>query len=250
MAVKVKSERRGVILVADAGCDSLGVVSLAVEIAASDDTHLRGLFIEDEDLLQLTGLPCSRVISSTTARESPIDIERMQRALRSMGEQFRRALEREAHSLRAGWSFDYVRGRMREIDLLSDGDVDFTIIGQPLGSDAAAARRREPRRILLVGQHSERAQHVLRVLLRHFADRRIEVTLVVDNGGDDRALIEELAALPGNRVSVVELARSRLEQRLQADGRLFEFAILSRSGAAADLNRILASLRCPVVLVA
>jgi hypothetical protein len=86
-------------------------------MAAAINSELQGLFIEDEDLLQVTGLPITREISLTTARERPTDVDQMQRAMRSVARQFEQALQREAGALQIAWSFDYVRGRARDIGL-------------------------------------------------------------------------------------------------------------------------------------
>jgi hypothetical protein len=81
--MKAKGGERSVMLAADVGSYSIKTVTLAVQMAASMNVRLRGLFIEDEDLLQVTGLPITREISLTTARERPTDVEQMQRSMRA-----------------------------------------------------------------------------------------------------------------------------------------------------------------------
>jgi hypothetical protein len=109
MTAKQKKKRQTVLLAADVGSYSINTVSLAVQMAAAINSELQGLFIEDEDLLQVTGLPITREISLTTARERPTDVDQMQRAMRSVARQFEQALQREAGALQIAWSFDYVR---------------------------------------------------------------------------------------------------------------------------------------------
>ena len=117
MTAKQKKKRQTVLLAADVGSYSINTVSLAVQMAAAINSELQGLFIEDEDLLQVTGLPITREISLTTARERPTDVDQMQRAMRSVARQFEQALQREAGALQIAWSFDYVRGRARDTSL-------------------------------------------------------------------------------------------------------------------------------------
>ena len=107
------NQQQTVMLAADVSSYSITTVNLAVEMAASANTRLRCLFIEDEDLLQITGLPCTREITLTSARERPTSIDQMQRPLRSVAQQFRKTLQHEAEALQIAWSFDTVRGRVR-----------------------------------------------------------------------------------------------------------------------------------------
>ncbi|MEX1152858.1 hypothetical protein [Parvibaculum sp.] len=85
-------------------------LSLAARLAASMDARLKGIFVEDENLLALSGLPFAREVSfSGEVRE--LDPERMLRAMRAQAESARRVLARVAAEAHVDWSFDVKRGR-------------------------------------------------------------------------------------------------------------------------------------------
>ena len=107
------SEQQTVMLAADVSSYSVTTVNLAVEIAASVQTSLLGLFIEDEDLLQITGLPCTREITLTTARERPTSIDQMQRSLHSVAQQFKKTLQLEAQASQIAWRLTRFAGGSR-----------------------------------------------------------------------------------------------------------------------------------------
>mgnify|MGYP001557679182 CR=1 FL=1 len=106
-----------VMLAVDVSNYSVTTVNLAVDMAASVQTGLLGLFIEDEDLLQVSGLPCTREITLTTTRERPTSTDQMQRSLRSVAQQFKQTLQREGLAWNIAWHFDWLRGLWLECGL-------------------------------------------------------------------------------------------------------------------------------------
>jgi len=85
-------------------------LSLAARLAASMDARLKGIFVEDENLLALSSLPFAREVSfSGEVRD--LDPERMLRAMRAQAESARRMLARVAAEAHVDWSFDVKRGR-------------------------------------------------------------------------------------------------------------------------------------------
>ncbi len=246
-----KRNQHTVMLAADAGSYSITTVNLAVQMAASMKTRLRGLFIEDEDLLRVTGLPFTREISLVTARERPTDVERMQRSMRSVARQFEQTLKQEAAASRIAWSFDYVRGRVCDIGLKTDPNVTYIILGQPASHRVRARPERVPRKILMIANRSRNQQRALEVLLKRFRGHRTEVTLVgVEPDGKLTAGVEQLTRGNGAEISLIELSRERLSELLNYWGSGFDCAIVSRHENPDQLARILKSLSCPVILVA
>lgn len=85
-------------------------LALAARLAASVDARLKGVFVEDENLLDLADLPFAREISfSGEVRE--LDPARMLRAMKAQAESARRVLARIAAEAQIDWSFDVRRGR-------------------------------------------------------------------------------------------------------------------------------------------
>jgi hypothetical protein len=245
-----ENKQQTVVLAADVGSYSITTVNLAADMAASANTRLLGLFIEDEDLLQVSGLPCTREITLTTARERPTSAEQMQRALRSAAQQFKQALRQEAQALQITWSFDTIRGRIREISLEARGDVIYTILGQVESRQLKISQAHGPRRILLIGNHSVYLRHALEVLLRRFRHQKIEVVLVCDDSYSELpAAIARQGTSRDYAIKLVEYSRERLFDLLDHSGSTFDFAILSKHETTEETLRILRRIRCPVILV-
>lgn len=114
-AGKVKMEGRAdaqtrIIVGLDTSLAARETLHLAVRLAASVDARLKGVFVEDENLLSLADLPFAREISFSGEVRN-IDPERMLRAIRAQAESARRALVRIASEAQVEWSFDIRRGR-------------------------------------------------------------------------------------------------------------------------------------------
>lgn len=253
MTAKNSNDRQPTVMLAvDVSNYSITAVNLAVEMAASVQTGLLGLFIEDEDLLQVSGLPCTREITLTTTRERPTSTDQMQRSLRSFARQFKQTLQREAQASQIAWRFDTVRGRMRDVGLKSKRDVTYMILGRSVSHRLQSSRQiPRSRKILLILDDSPRQKLALNVVLRRFHHEKIELTVV----GDDleRKLSSVLPSQIVGKGSELELTRVHpddLFELLARAGPRFDCAIMSRYENEAELPRILNALRCPTILVA
>ena len=85
-------------------------LALAARLAASVDARLKGVFVEDENLLSLCSLPFAREIS-LSGEVRAVDAEKMLRAMRAQAETARRVLQHVASEAHVDWSFDVLRGR-------------------------------------------------------------------------------------------------------------------------------------------
>ena len=244
-------QRQTVMLAADVNSYAVTTVNLAVEMAASADSELHCLFIEDEDLLQVTGLPFTSEISLTTGRERPTSIDQMRRSLRSLAQQFKQTLRHEAQALQITWSFDTVRGRIREISLEPGTDVTYTILGQAVSHRQQPRRIHGPRKILLLGNNSPNQKRALEMLLRRFGHQKIEISFVADDPASE--VLSEIASLikrDDQEMMLTVLNRNQLDSLLERSGSSFDCAIISKHGESEERLRVLKTLRCPVILVA
>lgn len=245
-------KQQTVMLAVDVSNYSVTTVNLAVEMAASVQTGLLGLFIEDEDLLQVAGLPCSREITLTTTRERPTSIDQMQRSLRSVAQQFKQTLQREAQASQIAWRFDTMRGRMRDIGLRSKRDVTYKILDQSVSHRLQSSGQiRRTRKILLILDDSPRQKLALSVVLRRFRHEKIELTVVGEE--PERILSSVLPQQNAGKDSELVLnryCRDDLLELLARAGPSFDCAIMSQHENVAELPRILNALRCPTILVA
>ena len=244
-------KHRTVVLATDVGSYSTPVVNLAVEIAASVDSKLQGLFIEDEELLMLMQSPLTREISLLGAAAMPTGGERVQRMLRSVSRQFETTLAREAGALKISWSYQYVRGRMQEVGLKAGLDVGITILSRTGLHRVESARAGGTRRVFMISDASPRQAEALAVVLRRFAGEKVEITLVTDEpgGAAARELGQRLATSTG-RGRLHEIDRRRMLELLRQSGSAFDCAILPMRENAGDLALALKTLQCPVILVA
>jgi len=238
-------------LAADVGSYSVTTIGLAVHMAASMKSRLRGVFIEDEDLLLVSGLPITREISLTTASASATDVDTMQRSMRAVARQFEEALKREAGASQIGWSFDRVRGRVRDLGMEQDIDAAYVILGQSVSHRLRSHSRRAPCRILLVANRSPHQKRALEVVLERFKHEKVELTLVDDKADSDLAAsLIQLQQSEKGRVRLNRVARKELLQQLALLSSGFDCAIISRHEKPAFLRPILKTLSCPVILVA
>ncbi|MGD8351055.1 MAG: hypothetical protein PVI79_17540 [Gammaproteobacteria bacterium] len=245
-----KKRTRTVIVAADVCGYSLPIVNLAVEIAASADSKLQGLFVEDEDLLLLSGSPLTREISLTTASARPTSTDRLQRTLKSVARQFEDSLRREAQASKIAWSYEYVRGRIRDFGLKPKLEADFTVIGRSGLRRVEPEPRARTRKVLVIADHSAQQLQALSVVLRRFIRDRVEVTLVDDPGhGEFERRLEQLPAELLAHVEVTRIGREEITGLLQKSGAAFDCAILSINEDADDLASVLGALQCPVILV-
>ena len=246
-----EDKRRTVVLAADICSYSTPVINLAVEIAASVDSKLQGVFIEDEELLTLLQSPLTREISLVTASAMPTGEERVQRMLRSVARQFAATLEREAQALKIAWSYEYVRGRMQDVGLKAGIDVGITILGRTGLHRIESGRGGDMRRVFMLADRSPQQANALAVVLRRFAGNRIEVTRVTDAGhGDSNLEFGKQGGLPEARLVLREVDREQMFELLRNSGHAFDCAILPMRGSAEELALILKTLQCPVILLA
>lgn len=242
---------RAVVVAADVCSYSIPVVNLAVQIAASVGSGVRGLFVEDPALLALTGSPLTREISLTTGSARPSSNERMQRMLRTVSRQFESTLQREAQALQITWSYEYVHGRVEDVGLRSDRDIALAILGKTGLHRVDDTRAGRVRRVLLVYDPAVRQFEALAVLLRQFGSDEKQVTLVAEAPLEGAA--QALRQGIGDAVTdfaLLEFDRGRLAELLDRAGAGFDFAILSMRENSDQLARMLKALRCPVILVA
>ena len=97
------------------------------EAAAALEAELLGLFLEDVELLHFAGLPFAREIGAS-ARPRGLDVQTMERRLRSQAQEARRALAAAAEGKPVRWSFRVERGSVPAQLRKALGDADLVIL--------------------------------------------------------------------------------------------------------------------------
>jgi len=150
---------RRILVALDASYHSLTALEAAVELAASLEAELQGLFVEDINLLRVAGSPVAREVQYPFVAAARLDRARMERALRAQASQARKAIAAACERRQIKWSFRVVRGEVApevlaaalEADLLSLGKASRPLIRRVrLGSTARAAAAQAPHSVLLL----------------------------------------------------------------------------------------------------
>lgn len=103
--------RRIAIALADEGADN-SALAAAAQLAASMQSELAGLFVEDINLLRLAGLPFAREFSHFTNIERRLETSEIERQLKAQATAAQRALALAAEQAGVPWSFRVARGLM------------------------------------------------------------------------------------------------------------------------------------------
>jgi hypothetical protein len=247
-----KDYKQTVILTVDAISYSNRTVDLAIEIAATGQGHLQGLFIEDVDLLSVAELPFTKEISFHTAQARMTDLYSTQRALRSLADKFRRYLEKSAQASRVACSYDYRQGRVRDIGTDANAEVSFIVIGQGRADRLKSHVQRGTQRILVIENHSPFLLQALKVVLNQIRGHNIEITLitlpVVNTQPSIAPQIEEIAH-SDTRVSLTRFGHEQLPIILRTAASRYDYAVVSKKESLSDLTTIINQLSCPIILV-
>jgi len=243
-----QDQQAAVMLTVDTGNISMSTLELAVAMAASVQTRLHGLFVENEDLLRVARLPFTREISSTTAEERPTDFDQMQRSIRAMAVQFKDSLQKAAQASQIPWSFDYVSSHTLITSLDINTRRPYTIVARRTFSRVPESQLRSIRRVLLIEDHSANVVHALNIVLKRFMPHRVEVTKVLAEQSDGLDL-GELLNSSEQQISLVHSGRSQLTELLTTQATFFDCAIMSRHEVPEVQQMVLKQLHCPVILV-
>jgi len=162
---------RRILVALDASMQSQAALDAAAELASRWHAELRGLFVEDVNLIKMADLPFAREIYSHSATVEAFDVRSLERALKVRAEQARQVLVRAAERAKVPSSFRVVRGEVTTELLAAASEADLLILGKHsrpfarvgrLGSSALASATRA-RRALFVQPGAESMNRVLAV---------------------------------------------------------------------------------------
>jgi len=113
----------------DAEC-GLAALDAAAILASRLRAELRGLFVEDINLLRLARLPFSQVVGRASASWRPLDAAELERQLRGQAARSRALLSRLAERERLSWSFHVARGELVAETLTLSSQGEWVIFGK------------------------------------------------------------------------------------------------------------------------
>lgn len=130
--MKIMQEKHSsrILLALDISPRSRAALEMAAALAAELDVELAGLFVEDIDLLRLSGLPFARELGIFSPDPQPMAMHDMERALRREAEEVQRLLAEAAARLRLRWSFQVARGRIVTELFAQADEFDLIVLGK------------------------------------------------------------------------------------------------------------------------
>lgn len=154
--------REQILVALDASPYSLAALRAAANLAALLQAELHGIFVEDEELLRLCGLPFSREIGLLSAQPRQLESQAIERQLRAQAATLRRTLAQIAEGLQLHWSFRVTRGRVPDqllaaaenALLLSLGRVGRSL-GRSMGGTTQVIVERAPLPVLVTGKDGQ-----------------------------------------------------------------------------------------------
>jgi len=233
-----QGEIRRIVVALDTSADSLAALRTAAQLAAGLSAELHGLFVEDDNLVRLAGLPFACEVGRAAAPRR-LEAAAVERQLRLLAAEARRALEQEAARRSLAWTFRVARGQVaREVvaaveegDLLILGRVSRPILpGRPSGSTARAAATGATSSVLLLARVAAPGRPVVVVydggtLARRALDLAVRIARLQDG-----SITLLLPPLPRGEQAALE--KEAAEALLAADLD-FTFHPLARTGTAA-----------------
>jgi hypothetical protein len=266
---------RRIAIACDATCDIRLAVGEAAALAERWNAALHGIFVEDENLFRLAGLPFGRQLTLSPAVSETLtgaDLEQLSSALSAA---MRRAVSEAAAEHGLEWSFDVVRD-IASLSALAEVEADLLVVQaaprpfsgswrprsawEPLAEDyerTTLIRRQKSARpgavVILLNARTDCEKAVASGLLMAGPEDEIAI-LVSDASPDDlaslRQLTERLAA-PHPRRLRLEAASKDLASLLQQIDRLRPALLVVDPGDAAGpaIRDVLASTQCDLLLV-
>jgi hypothetical protein len=232
----------------DAVSDIHAAIAAAARLAVRWNAAFHGVFVEDEDLLRLAGLPFARQVSLGAGAEA-LTAAQAARQLRAFAETARRELAAAArrHDLR--WSFEIVHGAAAVTTAAGDFIVACAA-SRPIGAHFRIDT--QPRRAVAPGSGSLLLMHPVRA-------GRTVVTVLHDREPASGRVLEAAAQFAeAADASLVVVCASKLarDKRFEAwvGERLAAYSVHPRiesaSGDPAALQRHILGLDCGLLALA
>jgi nucleotide-binding universal stress UspA family protein len=121
---------RRILVALDASPGSLAALGTATRLAELFHAELRGLYVEDVNLLRASELPFAREIGIHSGAQRRLDLGEIERQLREQAELARRALTDSARRARVRSSFRISRGAVVSELITAASEMDLVIVGK------------------------------------------------------------------------------------------------------------------------
>jgi nucleotide-binding universal stress UspA family protein len=239
---------------------SAAALAAAAEVAAALNLELRGIYVEDVNLLHLCGLPFGLEIGSFTANPRRLEQARLEREFRLQAAQLRRTMADIAGRQRVSWSFKVVRGGVTQEVLSAGSSAQMVSIGRVgttpgkrTGSTAQAVVRNTQRPVIVQAQQSlegpftvvymgdPSSDNAMRLAMQLAKQRKTSITVMmlahVRNQVD--AYIEEMTA---NEIEHKVYTMPQIEVMTEILYQLGEGAVILPVSVATWLDKIMVTV--------
>jgi nucleotide-binding universal stress UspA family protein len=214
---------RRILVALDASPESLAALDHAASLAARLQAELEGLFVEDEDLINLAQQPFAREVSRLTNMVRNLDQATLEEDLRNQAALARKALRQKAEALRLRWSFRVVRGRLEGVIQSASASADLVAMGrrrQPIGGEAlgrtsARMARRLSCSVLVALPQQERPDAPVATVYLDSPSGNAALDLAVRTAAEESRPL--LVIVPAKDRAEYEKKRQAIEKGLRAE---------------------------------
>jgi nucleotide-binding universal stress UspA family protein len=121
---------RHIAVALDCSPHSIASLTAAAELARQLHADLRGIFVEDINLLRMAELPCSHEIRIYTAEPEKMELVQLERSLKRQAREAESSLQRIAGELMVEHSFMVCRGLVPAEVILAAHEADLLVLGR------------------------------------------------------------------------------------------------------------------------
>ncbi len=237
MAAKTTDD--SIVVTIDSDAQAGPAIALAAALAKARKRALRGLFIEDLDLLNVARLPFTREVMRLGRETRDLRGLDLERSMARLAAEFQALLESEAREQALRCSFSRIRSSKRLLPREDAALAELLVIAPP-------ARRRTSRsnRILLLNGDHAAVLAALATVLENNADAE----LLVHGEFDAATLNDILARHP--RVTRRLMGGPALEELLVNPRYRPSLVLMSRQADPSEMETCLRLSDCPLVLAA
>ncbi len=155
------SKFKKILVALDASPQSINALETAAKLASYMKASIKGLFVEDIDILRICESPFAREFSFFTFRTAPVQRERIEYQMRVLADKINRKIAEISSRLGISWDFTVTRGGVSSEILSQSEEADLVILGKSgwsskgsvhLGSTAQDLIFKSNRDVLILGK--------------------------------------------------------------------------------------------------
>lgn len=258
---------RRVVVAFDAASAPGAALEAAAGLASALGAELVGLFVEDQRLLRVAGLPFAMELGVATGSARSIRTVDIERALKVHAERLRRLLSETARPLGVPWALQVTRGHVLEAALAFAGIEDLLVIGRARYLSVTVARpsagQRFPslraRAVAALFDGTPAAERALAVAHRLAQVVGNELAVIIPAAGPElfRARRLEAAAVlgaHGGSAAAYVMVPGTEPATIERAARVQRACVLlwpggNREDAGQAVAALLADVSCPVVMI-